>query len=126
MWRDAATWSMRPCRPSLEKLRWFGPAVALVLMGACGGSHPLNLSAAPEAGVSPASTTTIMPTTANALCAVSTTETPPFEVTFRFRADGNVPVYVHKAGCSGDEWGVSSCTSGFAEPLGPLFGGYCG
>jgi hypothetical protein len=113
----AATTSMRPRRPSLEKLRWFCPAVALVLVGACGAGHPLNLSAAPDAGVPPANT--------SALCAISTTETPPFQVTFRFRASGNVPVYLHRAGCAGDEWGVSSCASGFAERLGPLFGS-CG
>jgi hypothetical protein len=114
MWSVGATPSMRRCRTGPEKLRRLGPLVALVLAGACGRSSPLG--APPDGGAAPSTT--------SALCAVSTTESPPFGVTFRFRA-GDVPAYVHTDGCTGQEWGVSSCASGFTEQLGPIFGA-CG
>jgi hypothetical protein len=102
-----------PC-PRLENPRGatvLVAALSLAAVGAgCGRAHPLTSSNADAGG--PPSTTT-------ALCAVTTTQKPPFAVTFRFRADGNAPVYV-RTSCGSTSYVVSACASGFATPLGPL------
>jgi hypothetical protein len=86
-------------------------ALSLVAVGpACGRAHPLT-SSTPDAGAPPSTTT--------GLCAVATTQKPPFGVTFRFRADGAAPVYV-RTSCGSTSYGVSACASGFATPLGPF------
>src|SRR5258708_6929011 len=57
----------------------------------------------------------------NAACdAPATTRKAPFAVTFRFRDDGDRPVFLHE-GCGLPDYGISSCPAGFRDQLGPVF-----
>jgi len=60
------------------------------------------------------------------MCAVATPSTsPPYPTEIRFKNDSGAPVYVYQ-GCLPVDFGVSSCTSGFRDGLGPTYTCACG
>src|SRR5687768_9573751 len=53
-------------------------------------------------------------------CAVSTTRTGPFDVTFRLMNTTDRPVYLHR-GCVGLTVEIASCATRFLDSIGPSF-----
>jgi hypothetical protein len=90
-------------------------SIAALLVGVGCGRPALETHAAKPTDAS----TDDAPPTTSALCAVSTTQKPPFDVEFRFHSTDVANIWVYGF-CHGLDYGVSSCASGYAEPLGPV------